>query len=120
MVFPRRVWEAVGGGYDERFRGWGFEDRAMGLAVAALTGDVLYVAGVRIACFYHEEDASVGRWADGAIPKLFGDYEVAGRDAVSMARVVAEARAYREWWRGPDGEERRGTRLSPSWLGRAG
>ncbi len=36
-VVPRRLWDAVGG-YDERFRGWGWEDTAFEMACRALGG----------------------------------------------------------------------------------
>lgn len=37
LAVPRAVWDAVGG-FDERFRGWGFEDRAFYLACRRLAG----------------------------------------------------------------------------------
>lgn len=37
FVFPRQTWDAIGG-FDERFRGWGWEDMAMQRAIRGLFG----------------------------------------------------------------------------------
>jgi hypothetical protein len=44
LVVPRSVWDAVGG-FDERFCGWGWEDRAFARACEVLTGGVQRVHG---------------------------------------------------------------------------
>jgi hypothetical protein len=37
VAVPRQLWDAVGG-FDERFKGWGFEDRAFAIACDTLGG----------------------------------------------------------------------------------
>lgn len=44
LVIPRNVWERVNG-FDEHFKGWGFEDMAFFHAVKTLTGDPLRLEG---------------------------------------------------------------------------
>lgn len=44
LVVPRTVWDAVNG-FDERFQGWGWEDRAFARACRILTGAPLRVHG---------------------------------------------------------------------------
>jgi hypothetical protein len=43
VAVPRRLWDAMGG-FDQRFRGWGFEDRAFAIAAATLGGEVQRIA----------------------------------------------------------------------------
>lgn len=76
IVFPRRVWDHMGG-FDERFRGWGFEDMAVQSVVAGLyghervEGDVYHL--------WHPRSLGSGR-AD----KAGGDYTV---EALTNARL---------------------------------
>lgn len=44
VIVPRKVWDTVGG-FDERFRGWGWEDSAFMWAADTLTGNHLRLHG---------------------------------------------------------------------------
>lgn len=44
VIVHREAWEKVNG-YDERFRGWGGEDRAFAYALETMTGDLLRYPG---------------------------------------------------------------------------
>jgi hypothetical protein len=54
LAVPRQLWDEVGG-FDERFRGWGFEDLAFWSACCALTGSFDRVTGP-VFHLYHERD----------------------------------------------------------------
>lgn len=85
---PRGLWEAVGG-FDDRFRGWGFEDLAFMLACKAL-GGVSRVEGV----VYHlwhprpREDQE-GQPHYAANEALWRRYMAAGTDPDAMRQVLA-------------------------------
>lgn len=81
IVFPRRVFDDMGG-FDERFRGWGFEDMAVQSAVVGLYGHERIEGDV-----YH-------LWHDRSTP---GDGRAAKAGGAYTAEAVTNARLGRRY-----------------------
>lgn len=81
VVFPRAVWDSMGG-FDERFRGWGFEDMAIQSLVVGLYGHERIEGDV-----YH-------LWHDRSTP---GDGRAAKHAGAYTAEAITNARLGRRY-----------------------
>lgn len=88
-VVPRRLFDAVGG-YDERFRGWGWEDTAFELACRTLGG--FHQMGGEVFHLWHpiSADRSTADSGFQANATLGHRYEAAARRKGSMRALLAE------------------------------
>lgn len=86
IAIPRRVWDELGG-FDERFKGWGFEDMAFQSAVCGLfgheriEGDVVHLWHPR-----SEERISEGRSRATATPEYVTNNRLGRRYMVALRR----------------------------------
>lgn len=92
LAVPRGLWETVGG-MDERFRGWGFEDRAFHIACDTF-GGVERIPGP----VFHLWHTSKHRHRRGEVDyqrnqALSRRYRAAWHDRAAVARLLSEARA---------------------------
>lgn len=85
VVFPRRAWDTVGG-YDERFRGWGFEDTAMLWSLDALAGGFHRLTG-RMWHIWHPSEQAAWLPSD---KDLFERYKKARDDPHAMRALLLE------------------------------
>ncbi|GAA1764829.1 galactosyltransferase-related protein [Agromyces humatus] len=95
-VTTRRSWQAHGG-QDERFRGWGFEDKAWYVAHETLLGAPPQRHDGRVYALHHAVEARTGPDYDRNA-KLMQRYLNAAGDREAMERLVVEgqvARAHR-------------------------
>jgi hypothetical protein len=76
IVIPRAIWDDLGG-FDERFRGWGFEDMAFQCAVVGLYGHERIEGDV-----YHLHHDRV--YGSGRADKLYNRYTA---EAITNARL---------------------------------
>lgn len=90
LIVPGAAYERVKG-YDERFRGWGGEDRAFDIALDSLWGPKVRVEGF-VEHLWHprgDADFSQPHWAENA--QLLRSYQGAQVNSLLMHRLV-EAR----------------------------
>ena len=85
IVFPRKAWELVGG-YDERFKGWGFEDTAMLWNIEDLAYGWERLSG-RIWHLWHPPASTTWLKSD---KQLFERYKLAHGDPVKMYALLLE------------------------------
>lgn len=90
LCVPRDLWEEVGG-FDERFRGWGFEDAAFYAACRALAG--VQRIGGPVHHLWHPRSAE----KDPGSPDYVANRELAqrykdARGRAEMEQILAEAR----------------------------
>lgn len=99
---PIALWREIGG-YDERFTGWGLEDRAFDLAARCLAGDIDRVPGHAIH-WYHQPDKDKGvkRPADDPRNELVLRYCQAAGHIPESGRVARLAQAARLTVGAPD------------------
>lgn len=103
VVIPRRLWDTVGG-YDERFRGWGFEDTAIALACRSLGGERRIAGDIYHLWHEHSRDHDPAKPEHQAARALFRRYEAARRPA-AMRALLAEREAA-GWARAEDPRSR--------------
>jgi hypothetical protein len=84
IVFPRRAWDAVGG-YDQRFTGWGFEDKAMLWALEDCADGWERIVGP----LWHLWHPSGAIW-NHADKALFERYKIAHGNPDEMRRLLFE------------------------------
>ena len=88
VIAHRDAWTTVHG-IDPRFRGWGGEDHALGLALRILVGDVHRQRGTALHHLWHPP-APANRRPSPATRRLDARYRAARRDPNAMRTLIGE------------------------------
>lgn len=94
LAVPRRLWETIGG-FDEAFRGWGWEDRAFVAACRTLGGGVDRIPGAVFHLWHPTGDAKAAMQSD--------DYRAAQALACRYESTTSPSEMGDLTWRNPDG-----------------
>lgn len=91
VALPRALWERIGG-YDEGFRGWGYEDSALLAAAQALGNPPKWIADGFVFHLWHEEsDRRAKRASDVQYQRnrtRYHRYSAARHDPAAMAALL--------------------------------
>lgn len=89
VVARQDAWQAVGGGFDPRHKGWGGEDHALGLAMSVLVGTVRQR---RVSALWHlwHPPAPNNRRPSPETRRLNERYRAARKDPQAMSALVKE------------------------------
>ena len=88
VIAHRDAWATVGG-LDPRFRGWGGEDHALGLALRILVGDAHRQRGAALTHLWHPP-APAHRKPSADSKRLAARYRAARRDPDAMRQLIGE------------------------------
>ncbi|OHV42266.1 hypothetical protein BBK14_11230 [Parafrankia soli] len=87
LVVARSSWELLGG-FDPRFRGWGGEDRALGMAADVLLGRHHRLRGTLWHLWHPPQPRLTRAVGSREGQRLLAEYRHAGRDRARMAELV--------------------------------